>query len=207
MVSILLPPQKLEDVPGNIGLESLPPEQIQRLRKDYETLNVVLSPLTRVTSEGELQSKLETMLVPWVERVSDILQILWNSPAGRQYLDNAQHLDLETLLNHKTDPLNADEWEQMQGAFESLQGFSEWAFSKLVAGGTDAQLVNFVTGLIGHDAMRAQIVLAALFMILNEIVPDWNAESIPLLCAAADDFMTEVEDAFFGISLDGETRS
>jgi hypothetical protein len=62
----------------------------------------------------------------------------------------------------------------------------------------DAERYRFTTmmsAIIG-PSVRAQMVISAVVRILHHEIPQWKAESIPVLTAAADDYMTAIEDEF-----------
>ncbi|GEM_PF-3698318 len=200
MVSLLLSPQSPQDLERSPFLDILPAEERRQLRARFEQMNSVLSPLTRITTEVALKDVLDATLMSWVEIAIEVTHIILNSPARQSYIEAIMHFSPEFEAQQKLDLLGEEGAEQFVGAFESLQGLSQWTLSKLEKGEAEIQMVSMVASMIGPSSLRAQMAIGSLGLILNDIVSDWRPESIPLLCSAADAYMTETEDVFFSLS-------
>ncbi len=198
MVSLLVPPVRPQ--PTHSGSPVLTPEETERLREFYVQTGEVLAPLTRVREYAALEAVLAGAVLPWAQWAGRIMELLLATAAGRQYLQEAQRIDPEVLAMNKAELLGEPGLSQFLGAFESLQGMTAWALPKLQGESGEAQFAFLVQGLAGEDMLRAQVVLCALLLILGDAVPNWTAEAVPLLCAAADEYMTRVEDVFFSMA-------
>lgn len=202
MVSLLIPPVGPEAHSAAFGLTARERKGLQDL---YKKTVEVLAPVARVSSQAGLEAVLAGVMLPWARLARRTLELLLATPAGRKHWEQAQLIDAEALATAKAELLGEPASSQFLGAFESLQGMTEWALPRLQAGSPGAQVAILVQGLTGEHLLRAQIVLSAVVLILNDGFSDWTPEAVPLLCAAADEYMTRVEDVVFSMaSLPGE---
>jgi len=177
----------------------LPEGQRERLMPLGERIIALVGPLARVTSRDGLEYVLQNTIVPWTRIAIELLDIL--SAQNLTELLREASEETETLARKKIDALGEDSLEQFLGAYRSLRALTEWALARDAEGGIGAERARLMAQIVGPWVLRASILLSAVTLVLGEAIPDWRIEAIPVLCAAADEYMTQVEDAFESLIL------
>lgn len=209
MVILLELPAALQE-PRALGVlqEKLTNAQLQRLRVLVENLNSMLAPLTRVRTSSTLEELLSSSAPRYVQIASEMFDVLLVSRPGEDLTIVKEMLSVspewfQSFTTEKADLLGDQHLQQLLGAFSSLHGLNGWAFDTLQKGGAEAHRLAAMATIVGEPLLRAQICILAVTAILLEGVTDWALESIPLLCSASDEYMSEVEDAFLAASYKG----
>lgn len=169
-------------------------DQRQRLVGVGQQLITLLSPLARITTRGALDNVLQNIGVLWTKIALELFEIL--STQNLTELVKQASIETEALARKKADVLGEESLEQFLGAYKSLRAFTEWTLAQDRLGGVDAARARFMEPIVGPTVLRSSILLTTIIFVLAEAIPDWQIEAIPALCSAADDYMTQVEDAF-----------
>lgn len=193
--TVLSSPTILEEIKNN-------PERYPNLTKAQRDLladighrvTVLLEPLARITSADALENALKNAEVPYTKLILELLDII----STQNLVELLKHAaeEPEALAAKKADLLGPESLQQFLGALRSLIAISEWALKKYEQGGAAASQVQTMDSVVEPMVLRAGISLIALLLVLTESIQNWQLEAIYLLCAAADTYMTQVEDVF-----------
>ena len=158
----------------------------------------LVRPLAIVTSSVALEDLLRGSMTRWASILLKIVSL--SSPQPEQEVINAfSNVDIEAIARERIDIFGEDNMERFVGAFNSLRALTIWLDEHTHKGGADSQKAAIVTDAVGYWAIQAQIAIYTLFVIVDDSgIPDWDLESITLLCKVADEYMVTVEDFFLG---------
>ncbi|MSQ13901.1 MAG: hypothetical protein EXR47_07225 [Dehalococcoidia bacterium] len=131
--------------------------------------------------------ELTAFIQEFLEERPDALLLLQEAGASTK--------DLQEEARAKADLFGNESLERFLGALESFQGFSEMVVRAVAQGGLGIQRLLTIEAAAGHELLRAAVCIMTVTEVLRENVRGWRRESLSLLAAAADDAMTEVEDA------------
>ena len=204
MVIALFPsPNVLEEIKNHPErFPELSAVQRQRLSAAAPRIVSLLEPLTRIMSRSALDQQLTDVVFPWVRLVTDLIQVLELNQSGRTLLSGLHDvgMDVRELAVKKADLMGEESLEQFLGAYESFLGATEWFIRELTNGETAARKATLMAGITGEALIRAQILVTAIVLVLKDVGEAWKPEALPLLCSALDDYMTQIEDTFDGMS-------
>jgi len=156
----------------------------------------LLAPLTHVQSRKELESVLQVIADRYnrLESASQKELTLQELVKRNKTLVRAARQALQI----KAGLFGPEAHEQISSTLDSLSSYDGWLLS-LQPGAVVT--VTHLLAKIGQPLSYAIIVINAVRIILHDLTTDWTAESVPVLCEAADDFMTCVEDAFLELEM------
>jgi len=203
MVNLLELPFVLQDpqVVKGIGADLSAAEE-ERVRIAARQMGDFLRPLATAQEPAALEVLLSDAALRYWQILMPVLDVLLDGPEKTK-LFQQQVTDaiagIKETIRRRADLLGEEATEQLLGALSSQEELSAWAFEGLQQGGATAQRVAAMVSLVAEPAMKGQLCIVAAAGILSEKIPDWTRESLLLLAASADDYLTEVEDKFLEI--------
>jgi hypothetical protein len=197
-------PLRLREAAGADFLSKLSPTERARLEERVSALVSLLAPLGRVRTPEDLQALLHSIAPQYlVELTAFIRECLEERLDALLMLQeaSASMKGLQEEARVKADLFGNESLERFLGALESFQAFSEMVVRAVAQGGPDIQRLLSIEAAAGQELLRAAVCIMAVTEVLRENVRGWRRESLSLLAAAADDAMTEVEDAAMALTL------
>jgi hypothetical protein len=161
-------------------------------------LKTILSPLSLITTRAALADLLSARAPRFRQLKTGLEELLWTSVALKDSKEQPNGLfrGVRKLTLAKSDLLGAEAQEQLLGAVDSAEAFNNWMINTSEEGPRGIHRLTALTQQVGAPALYAEMCIAILMLVLADHVTDWLPEAIPVLAGAADDFMSEVEDAF-----------
>ncbi|MEX2377228.1 MAG: hypothetical protein WD848_04285 [Dehalococcoidia bacterium] len=208
MVSILSYPGIPVADGGESGpFSSLPEDAQQRIMDASDALEDLLAPLAQVHGRKGLEVLLSHIQPRYVRICGDVMQAVlsagWNYQRTQEMAEPALSR-MRSLAESRADLLGAEALEQLTGALDSMAGLQAWVAGVIGGLGEDPDAVLYKLSLLPGPAethmAHAQMVIGTVHLILADRISEWLQESVPVLCSAADDYMTAVEDAFLSFS-------
>ena len=177
-------------------------ESLARLTEQSTSL---LAPLARATSRQDLDVILKHAAPRYSSLLAELADSTWRPIDGK--VDHEKLLfelyrRIRSASQPKADLFGIEAFDHYSGALESAQAFaaSTLRTDHEVREGVESEAYRRTEQLkqsVSVPALYANMAISALLLIVLDTIDEWLVEAIPILAAAADDFMTEVEDEFF----------
>lgn len=163
----------------------------------------LLAPLVRINSDAALGEFLRSTTPKFFAWKKEMVELLW------PYLTNPEdtsrvYEEIRELVHSKSDLLGESALEELLGAIDSAEGLNEWAMNSVQSGRAAAYLLESRVQQVGESVQYADICMNTLLLVLSEQLTDWEPSAVPMLASAADEYMTNVEDAYLSASVDSE---
>lgn len=183
--------------------DSLNESQRDKLAELGEEALNLLAPMVQVSSESELKTLLPTLTSRFTHIKIATLQVLLPeeeiSKDLKELLGKSYRF-IYALAETEVDLLGEEALQQFIGALESAEGLNDRVFEAYTKGESAVHRLSLLMPLIAEPALYADITITAVQIILLDLNTDWTPHAIPVLCRAADNYMTMVEDVFLGES-------
>jgi hypothetical protein len=166
----------------------------------------VLAPLAQVSSRETLDVMLPPLYPHYLRLIEESGRLIL--PSGVEVAESEfdswvtqAYAQAREATESKADLFGEESLAQFLGALESVEALAKWGLrtEREVLERHDESLLHRYTELSNlalAPASYAQMSIAVLIAIVVDGLDNWLPEAIPILSAAADDYMTEVEDAF-----------
>ncbi len=205
MVSVLDYPLPLID-DGEIGktFQSLPEEARRQLISLANSLAKQLSPLCQAGDRKRLEYLADDLLPKFESLLQAIVESLQASGLSNEAileLSKAGRSELHTFIDKRQNVLGKENAESLIGTMDSLEGFLDWIQKSLYPNPTKEDIELFDS--VYKYSVASYMLMVSVQLILSEKVKS-TPETLSLLCEAANDYMTEVEDRFLATSSDLE---
>ena len=167
-----------------------------------DVLVSLLAPLAQVRSKRELATLLPKIEPSYIDLLKKLFNLLLGDNGDLQQIKEPvghAYNHMRDLINTKFGLLGEETSEQLLGALDSTIGLYEWSLEK---GNRPSYRLDLMAAQLGSSPLYAAMCLTTTLAILQDTITNWAPESIPVLCAAADEYMTLVEDVFLEASSD-----
>lgn len=163
----------------------------------------ILTPLGQVEAKSDVETYLSLNQKAAHRLLAAMVDVLLSDSGPSDLWERVgrTYNEMREQVQTKSDLFTMLALEQFHGALDSLEAFGRWGLEiqQQLLDQPDAKLLQQYTDkltVVTTNALYAQLVTLAIMAIILDKIDDWRPESIPVLAAAADDYMVEVEDVF-----------
>lgn len=192
MVTMLVYPPPLNPPKG---IAEFSPEELQRIESLTGELGSLLMPMARVAARETLDDLIRSNTSRFLTLKREMVELLWpvlSDPAQARQL----YEYMRTLCELKTDLLGEDNSRLLVAMIDSAEGLNEWASALVRQGGPTAYRLESIQNQAGGFMLAVDMCLNTLMLVFLDQLKNWEPGSLGILLSAADEHMTEVEDAF-----------
>ena len=190
-------------------VERLTNEESDRLSALTNHALSLLAPLAQSTSKENLDILLTHTAPRYLRLLGELGQWLWPALTEAEYAEEIiadLYADIRSAAEVKKDLFGEKAFEQYMASLDSSEAFLFWTIraGKKLQEYSDRDLLDWMklsTQPVLSSALHANMCMSAIHLIVVDIIDEWQADSIPVLVSAADDFMTLVEDEFLTLEL------
>lgn len=186
-------------------LAGLSGAQVHHLDEIASAMLRTLGPVMRVRSRRELERLLPQILPEY----NTLKAQMFTAFAA----DGAPSVSMATVLREayaglrkqagaRADLLGPDDLEVLSGVVESAAALMEATLETARQGEAAVLRMQALVLSVGNALTSGEVCISALGLLLMEEGPSSDRKALHILVSAADDYFTEVEDAFLGQSLD-----